>query len=97
MRIPAGSPAATLAYEEIKRRIIELVYAPGSKLSEVQLAEELGYGRSPVRTAFARLSSEGWITISPQSGTYVKRLSEAEIAEIYDLRLRLETAPTPHA
>ena len=92
-----GSAAATHAYEEIKRRIIDLVYSPGTKLSEVQLAEELGFGRSPVRTAFARLQSEGWITVSPQSGTYVKRLSEAEIAEIYDLRLLLETHATTQA
>jgi len=97
MRLPEGSAAATRAYEEIKRRIVDLVYAPGAKLSEVQLAEELDCGRSPVRTAFARLQSEGWITVSPQSGTYVKRLSEAEIAEIYDLRLLLETHATKQA
>lgn len=97
MRLPAGSAAATHAYEEIKRRIIDLVYSPGTKLSEVQLADELGFGRSPIRTAFARLQSEGWITVSPQSGTYVKRLSEAEIAEIYDLRLLLETHATRQA
>lgn len=97
MRLPEGSAAATRAYDEIKRRIIDLVYAPGTKLSEVQLAEELECGRSPVRTAFARLQSEGWIMVSPQSGTYVKHLSEAEIAEIYDLRLLLETHATRQA
>ena len=90
-RIADSSAAATRAYEEIKRRIVDLRYPPGAKLSEVQLAEELGYGRSPIRTAFARLGSEGWVTISPQSGTYVKLLSEAEIKEIYDFRLLLET------
>ncbi|HZP87900.1 MAG TPA: GntR family transcriptional regulator [Burkholderiales bacterium] len=97
MRIPDSSAAATRAYDEIKRRIIDLAYPPGSKLSEVQLADELGLGRSPIRTAFARLKSEGWVTVSPQSGTYVKRLSEAEIAEIYDLRLLLETHATRQA
>ena len=94
MRIPDSSAAATLAYEEIKRRIVDLEYAPGTKLSEVLLAEELGFGRSPIRTAFARLQGEGWVTVSPQSGTYVKLLSEAEIAEIYEFRLLLETHAT---
>jgi len=97
MRIPDSSAAATVAYEEIKRRIIDLVYPPGSKLSEAPLAEELGLGRSPIRTAFARLQGEGWVTISPQSGTYVRRPTEAEIAEIYDLRLLLETHATRQA
>lgn len=91
MKIPDSSAAAALAYEEIKSRIINLRYPPGAKVSEVQLAEELGFGRSPVRTAFSRLQSEGWVTVSPQSGTYVKRLSEAEIGEIYDFRMLLET------
>jgi DNA-binding GntR family transcriptional regulator len=97
MRIPDSSAAATFAYEEIKRRIIDLEYPPGTKLSEAPLAEELGFGRSPIRTAFARLQGEGWVTISPQSGTYVRRPTEAEIAEIYDLRFLLETHATRQA
>ena len=97
MRMPDSSAAATRAYDAIKRRIMDLAYPPGTKLSEVQLADELGLGRSPIRTAFARLQSEGWVTVSPQSGTYVKLLSEVEIAEIYDLRLLLETYATRQA
>ncbi len=89
-----SAAASRLAYEEIKRRIIDLAYAPGTKLSEARLVDELGHGRSPIRSAFARLQAEGWVTVSPQSGTYVKRLSESEIAEIYELRLLLETHAT---
>ncbi|MEH2512902.1 DNA-binding GntR family transcriptional regulator [Nitrobacteraceae bacterium AZCC 1564] len=79
------------AYREIKRRITELVYNPGDKLSEVRIANELGFGRSPVRTAFSRLQSEGWIEISPQSGTFVRGLSDTEITEILETRLVLES------
>lgn len=82
---------AGLAYREIKRRITELVYNPGDKLSEVRIANELGFGRSPVRTAFSRLQSEGWIEISPQSGTFVRGLSDSEITEILETRLVLES------
>ncbi|RJF67410.1 GntR family transcriptional regulator [Rhodopseudomonas palustris] len=81
---------AVLIYREIKRRITELVYQPGDKLSEVRIASELGCGRSPVRTAFARLQSEGWIEISPQSGTFVRGLSDVEITEILEARMLLE-------
>jgi len=60
-----------LAYTQIKGRIIDVTYQPGERLSETKLAEEFGLGRSPIRTALSRLESEGWVEISPQSGTFV--------------------------
>ncbi|WP_427185398.1 GntR family transcriptional regulator [Bordetella bronchialis] len=83
--------AAARAYEAIKSSIIECRYPPGSKISEAMLVEELGVGRSPIRTALTRLRSEGWIDVSPQSGSYVKALDEKEIREIFDFRLLLES------
>jgi len=82
---------AGVVYREIKRRITELVYKPGDKISEARIAEELGCGRSPVRTAFSRLQSEGWTEISPSSGTFVRGLSPAEITEILEARILLES------
>jgi DNA-binding GntR family transcriptional regulator len=87
----AASSRATGVYREIKRRITDLQYRPGDKLSEAKLASELGLGRSPVRTALSRLQSEGWIEISPQSGTFVRGLSEQEVKEILETRLLLES------
>ena len=87
---PVEFRSASAAYREIKRRIIELHYSPGEKLSEVRLAAELGLGRSPIRTALARLQGEGWIAVSPQSGTYVRGLSADETHDILNLRLVLE-------
>ena len=85
---------AVHAYAAIKKRILDFRYVPGERLSEAQLAKELGLGRSPIRTALAKLKSDGWIAVSPQSGTYVKSLSDAEIADLVDLRLLLETHVT---
>ncbi|MEH2470702.1 DNA-binding GntR family transcriptional regulator [Nitrobacteraceae bacterium AZCC 2161] len=82
---------AGVVYREIKRRITELVYKPGDKISEARIAEELGCGRSPVRTAFSRLQSEGWTEISPSSGTFVRGLSATEITEILEARILLES------
>lgn len=95
MKAARGAPAG--AYDEVKRRIIECLYPPGTKLSEQRLAEELGCGRSPVRSAFSRLQAEGWIEVSPQSGTYVKAPSEREIEDIFETRLLLETHVTSAA
>ncbi len=95
MKAANGAPIG--AYDEVKRRIIECAYPPGTKLSEARLAEELGCGRSPVRSAFSRLQAEGWIEVSPQSGTYVKAPSEREIEDIFETRLLLETHVTSAA
>jgi DNA-binding GntR family transcriptional regulator len=78
------------AYEKIKRGILDLRYRPGEKLSETRLAEDLNLGRSPIRTALARLGGEGWIKVLPQSGTFVRELSPQEVAEVAELRLLLE-------
>lgn len=78
------------AYEKIKRGILDLRYRPGEKLSETRLVEDLNLGRSPIRTALARLGGEGWIKVLPQSGTFVRDLSPQEVADIAELRLLLE-------
>jgi DNA-binding GntR family transcriptional regulator len=83
--------AASVTYRELKRRILNLDYRVGERLSEARLAEDIGVARSPVRSALARLKSEGWIDVSPQSGTYVRSISLREIREITDLRTMLET------
>lgn len=90
MSVPDSSAVATHVYNSIRERIIDLTYPPGTRLSEARLAAEMGLGRSPIRTAFARLKSDGWIDVSPQSGTYVKSPGEEEIREIFEFRLLLE-------
>ncbi len=88
-RVQATS--SSLAYRHIKDRIIDLSYRPNQRLSESRLADEVGLGRSPIRTALARLEGEGWIEVSPQSGTFVRALSDREIVELTELRAILES------
>lgn len=78
------------AYESIKRGILGLRYKPGQKLSETRLAQELDLGRSPIRTALARLEGEGWIEVQPQSGTFVRDPSPEEVSDLAELRMLLE-------
>jgi DNA-binding GntR family transcriptional regulator len=87
--LPAVSAADT-AYDRIKDAILSLQYRPGEKLSEVRLATHLGVGRSPLRTALARLASEGWLRVLPQSGTFVSELSTDDVLELAQIRLLLE-------
>lgn len=88
---------ATEAYQEIKQRIVDVEYVLGEKLSEARLIEELGFGRSPIRSALARLSNEGWVSVSPQSGTFVRALTNRDIEQVTELRVLLEMHATAEA
>jgi GntR family transcriptional regulator, rspAB operon transcriptional repressor len=85
------SRMAGQAYKAIKERVIDGRYRPGQRLSEARLVQDLGLGRSPIRAALAQLRSDGWISVSPQSGTYIRSLTPEEIDDLVDLRLLLET------
>ncbi len=90
VRWDSPETGAAAAYREIKQRIVNLEYQPGEKLSEARLAAELPFGRSPIRSALAQLKSEGWIEVSPQSGSFVKALTDREISDMTSLRVMLE-------
>jgi DNA-binding GntR family transcriptional regulator len=88
---PLSSAALADAYQRIKQSILERRYEPGQKLSEAKLAAELNLGRSPIRSALARLERDGWVRVLPQHGTFVRRFSPQEVAAMSELRLLLES------
>lgn len=65
-------------------------YEPGQKLSEAKLVADLGVGRSPIRSALARLERDGWVRVLPQQGTFVRKFSAEDVAGMSELRLLLE-------
>ncbi len=73
--------------DAIKRGILE----PGERLMEVQLAEELGISRTPVREAIRKLEQEGYVIMMPRRGTYVSSISVRDVKEIFEIRSALET------
>jgi len=79
-----------LAYETIKRRIVNLTYPPGSALTEAGLADELQTSRMPVRLAIRRLENEGWLIADFRRKTRVKGITRKDVLEIYQLRTLLE-------
>lgn len=73
----------------ILERICFLDYKPGDQLKEAELAAEFGVSRTPVRDALGRISHLGLIESRNGVGTVVIRLSDQEIADIYEMRLQL--------
>ena len=77
-------------YSILRRKICEGEYAPGSWLQEVDLCDQLGVSRSPVREALRRLVSDGLVINIPNKGTFVKEFTCKDIDEIFDMRVLLE-------
>lgn len=76
-------------YSTLKRSIISGSYAPGTRLREEHLAQEMNVSRTPVRNALARLVQEGLLQQSGRA-TLVAGWTDWDIAEIFELRLLLE-------
>src|SRR5690348_2853928 len=89
LKIPSN--LTTLAYNSIKEYILEGRLDEDSRLTEEFLSTQLGISKSPIREALNRLETEGLIRIEPRKGAYLRRLSTAEVTDLYDLREALET------
>jgi DNA-binding GntR family transcriptional regulator len=63
---------------------------PGNKLSDQELAMELGMSRTPVRHALTRLAQEGLIDEGKSRGFHVADLDAKQVADLYALREVLE-------
>jgi GntR family transcriptional regulator, gluconate operon transcriptional repressor len=75
---------------ELRMRIILGMIESGTVLSENKLAADFAVSRSPIREALKTLASENIIRLE-RMGAVVIGLTEKEIAEIYDVRLLIET------
>lgn len=77
--------------EVLRAAILEGTFPPGLQLKQSVIAEELGVSQGPVREALGRLSEEGLVESIPYRGMFVRKLSQRDMVEIYQLRGALET------
>jgi len=78
------------AFDEIERMIVLQKIPPGSLVSEKQLTELTGIGRTPVREALQRLARDRMVEIHPQRGVLVPASSVEAQLKLLELRRRLE-------
>jgi len=65
-------------------------YAPGERIRQVQVADELGASRLPVREALRMLEAEGLVSIVANAGAWVSKLTASDCVEMYRMREHLE-------
>ncbi len=91
-RIEHSSAVAPQNYRFIRGRIIAGELAPGSVLSESEVAAGHEVSRQPVREAFIRLASDGLVQVRPQRGTYVTQIAVDAVLNARFVREAIEVA-----
>lgn len=84
-------PLREIVFEHLREAIISGQLRPGERLMELQLAEEMGVSRTPVREAIRKLELEGLAVMVARRGAYVSDLSIRDIAETFEIRGALES------
>lgn len=90
IKLDSYKPLRELVCENIRQAIIDDTFSPGERLMEIQLADEMGVSRTPVREAIRKLELEGFVVMIPRRGTYVADISIKDITEIYEIRISLD-------
>ncbi len=86
-----------LIYNQLLRGIISGEYPPGHRFPrELDFARELGVAKVTLRTALARLESEGVIERLPRQGTFVKRIDNQQNRRILAILPKLNDITAPH-
>ncbi len=89
-RLAAG-PAGVALYDTLYEAIVQGELPPGQALSEADLSKRLATSRQLVREAFIKLSERKLLSIVPQRGTFVVRISPQRVLEAQWVRESIET------
>ena len=82
--------AVEYAYKELKEAIIRGELSPGQRIYIEEWQERLGVSRTPIREAIRKLEAQQLIEKKRTVGSYVKKISEEDIRNLYSVRLALE-------
>ncbi len=84
-------------YTELRRALMDGIFAPGQTISLRTVAEALGTSPMPVREAMGRLVAEGALETRSNRTIAVPLLSRRQFEELSELRLELEGGITERA
>jgi DNA-binding GntR family transcriptional regulator len=74
----------------LRTMLVEGLIAPGAKLNERVLSEQLRVSRTPLREAIKLLATEGLVDLLPNRGAVAVMLSEADVVHTFELLAGLE-------
>lgn len=77
-------------YADLRRQIVSLELAPGTSLSENELAAKMSVSRTPVRESLILLADEGLVQIFPKLGSFVARIDLERVTDAQFVREAIE-------
>ena len=78
--------------QSLRAKIITCHYPPGQRLGEIEIAEDFGVSRTPVREAIKVLSEQNLMVNLPRKGTYVANISADNLEELFAARKMVESS-----
>lgn len=77
-------------YLELRKRVVAGEWDVGQRINEKELADSLHVSRTPLRKALQEICEEGLLDYTKNFGYHIKLISEADVEEIYKIRVSLE-------
>jgi len=92
---PPGPPdgrggSVAIAYQRLRELIIGGTFHPGQRLTQNDLSDVLGVGRTPLREALRMLEADGYLVSVANRGVTVSSIELGSTEELYAVRLLLE-------
>ncbi len=91
VHLPEARQSIPALHAYLRECMLDGTLTPGTKLSQVALADQLGVSRTPLREVLRMLQEEGLVEIEPNQRTRVAGLDPQELDDIYASRILLET------
>jgi DNA-binding GntR family transcriptional regulator len=88
----ARTNLAEQVYSTLKAELHDFQLVAGDRFSEAEIGNRLGVSRTPVREALFRLRNEGFLSVEPKLGWFVRPIDFGRLEQLYDLRIVLELA-----
>lgn len=77
-------------YLHLRRAVLDGELLPGERLGEVELGQQLGVSRTPIREAMMRLTQDGLLVAEANKGVRVRTVTAAEARDTYAVREELD-------
>ena len=79
-----------IAYHRLEEKIVLLEFSPGVVVTEKDLADSIGLGRTPVREAIQQLAMAGLLTVLPRRGIKVSDLDACSVLRLLEVNRGLD-------